>query len=248
MDGGVRLPARVRRLLLPGRGRFTHVVPLGVSCRVTHQLRAYFGVGEAYPFDWWICPADGVARYLERPDPALVYGPGALAEMRGDDGAIEAIRSVAYDFRLFHEFPRVAASGAGPPPAVAPGWEAHAPVAAARHAERLARLLALDRPGNTLLFVRHRLGIAPDDPADPEPVVERLWRALCTRYRAADVVLALVNLRLRTSPARRVVAVDFDDPPGPPPDEWRGDAQAWAAALGSLGFRPPRRPRASASP
>jgi hypothetical protein len=235
MDDGVRLPAPFRRLLLPGRRRFTHVVPLGVSCRVTHQVRTYFGVGDAYPFDWWICPADGVARYLERPEPALVYGPGALAEMRGAHGEVETIRSVAYDFRLFHEFPRAAPPAAG---GVAPGWEAHTPIAAARHAERLARLLALDRPGNTILFVRHRHGIAREDPADPEPVVERLWRALCTRYRAADIVLALINLGLRTSPSRRVVAVDFDDPPGPPPDEWRGDARAWSAALGSLGFRP----------
>jgi hypothetical protein len=233
-----RVLAPLRDLTARLRGRSTHVVSLGLDCRVAHQARDFFGTTASQPFDWWISPLHGVASYLERPDPALIYGDGRLVELRGPGGELHAIASHAFGFRLFHEFPRerqVMADGTEVS-VVAPGWQQHVPAAAARHAERLARLRALDHPRSRIVFLRDRLGPDPDDRSDPRPAVDRLWRALRTRYRAADVTLVLLNLRIRETPSSRVVAVDFHDPPGEGPEAWKGDAARWSSAFASLGF------------
>lgn len=226
------------------RGRSAHVVPLGVGCRVTHQARAFFGGATSHPFDWWIAPLDGIARYLEHPDPALVYGDGRLTELRGAHGEVRAIVSAGFGFQLFHEFPRVPqAIAGGEIAAVADGWQQHVAAAAARHAEQLARLLALDHPRSRIVFLRDRLGPDPADASDPRPAVDRLWRVLCDRFRAAEISLVLLNLGLRDTPSRRVVAIDFEDPPGEGADAWKGETVRWAAAFASLGFvagAPPR--------
>jgi hypothetical protein len=225
--------------------RFTQVVPLGVSCRVTYQVRTFFGSTEAYPFDWWISPAEGLARYLERPDPDLIYKNGGLEEMRGAQGEVAAIRSTEFGFQLFHEFPRHRERLPGREEevsVVSPGWQGYVAASAARHAGRLARLRSLDRVGNRILFVRHRLDIPYDNPADPGPAVERLWRALCGQYREARIALLLVNFRIPETPSRRVLAIDFDDPQGPLPEAWRGETERWAAAFSSLGLTSPGPP------
>ena len=155
---------------------FTHVVPLGISCRVTYQVRVCFRSWKVYPFDWWISPLAGLSRYLAAPAVGKLYDSAALEEIN-TDGEISAIRSTEYGFRLFHEFPR--RPGANALATVAPGWRDHIAVAATRHEERLRRLQLLDRPGNRILFVRHRFRSEADvaDGEDPRRCRRSLGRA-----------------------------------------------------------------------
>jgi hypothetical protein len=213
--------------------RFSHVVPLGASCRVTWQLRTFFRDGRAYPFDWWASTVDGLAAYLSVMDPARIYGDGGLEELVVD-GRVTTIRSREFGFQLFHEFPRHRdVSGAS---AVSPGWEAHVAAAAQRHTHRLERLRGLDRTGNRILFVRHKYAYEPGPAGDPAASVARLLAALEAGWSRARFTLLLINFPEGYTPPAGVLSVRFDDPPGPAPEEWRGDGERWEAAFRSLGL------------
>ncbi len=234
-----------RQLLDRRRGTFSHVVPLGLSCRVTYQVRLYFGSATAYPFDWWLSPLDGLTRYLADPHPDRIYAPEALAE-KVVDGWVKTIVAPEFGFELFHEFPR--RKEAPPMRVVAPDWREHIAVARSRHVHLLERLLSLDRRGNRILFVRHRSGVESVDP-DARQAVERLWQTLLTLWPSADIHLLLVNLPPFELPDERILRVDFDDPPGPPPEAWRGDPERWSASFASAGIAaPPRRTPAERAP
>ncbi len=230
--------------------RFSHVVPLGLSCRVTYQVRRYFRSASAYPFDWWISPLAGLASYLADPDPERIYGEKALAE-RTLDGAVSTIYVPELGFELFHEFPRCRAAGdPGQVAPVAPGWREHVAAARAKHTQRLERLLGLDRAGNRVLFVRHKLDLEPAS-GDPGRAIAALQEALAARFAAAQVHLLLVNVPAPVELGPRSQSLSFEDPPGPPPEAWRGEESRWAAAFAAAGFRPCRSfgaPRAACGP
>jgi hypothetical protein len=221
---------------------FTHVVSLGLSCRVTYQMRLHFRSAASFPFDWWISPIRGLANYLEDPDPDRIFAPGQLRE-RIDDGFPSTIVSREFGFQLFHEFPR---HKAAPPAAVvSPGWQAHVGEVRERHERRMARLMQTDQPGSRVLFVRHQLG--PEIAADAAfAAVDELWRALVTRFKHAQVHLLLVNLPPVDAPSPRVTQLQFEDPAGPPPESWRGDAARWRAALEGAGIGPAHKGKALA--
>jgi hypothetical protein len=230
---------------------FTHVVPLGLSCRVTYQVRVCFRSWKVYPFDWWITPLDGLSRYLAEPEIGRLYDPDSLAEVL-TDGEVSSIRSTVYGFRLFHEFPR--RPGAKELPAVAPGWRAHIAAAAARHEERLRRLLRLDRQGNRILFVRHQCGTVPGvrNGEDAGPAAAALWEVLRRRWPEADIRLLLVNFSPLGSLPEGVLRLDFEELPGPSGQSWRGDEDQWRSSFASLGLavrpRPHLRLRRSPGP
>jgi hypothetical protein len=219
----------------PPSGIFvTHVVPLGLSCRVTYQVRTYFRSNAAYPFDWWNTSMKGITRYLENPDPDRIFTEDGLVE-QFEDGWIYSIVSRAFGFQLFHEFPRQKEARAIR--VVSPNWRDHIPSARAKHQLRLHHLLDLDRPGNTILFVRHKLDTF-DGGKNFQAEVEELWQTLTDRWRHAEIRLLLINVPLFALPYRYVQRLEFDDPPGPPPESWRGDEERWASAFRSLGLMP----------
>jgi hypothetical protein len=221
---------------------FTHVVPLGLSCRVTYQVRVCFGSWKVYPFDWWITPLAGLSRYLAAPDVGKLYASASLEEVF-TNGEVSAIRSTAYGFRLFHEFPR--RPGANALPGVAPGWRDHIAAAAARHEERLDHLLRLNRPGNRVLFVRHQCGTLPgvQSGEDAGAAVAALWEALRSNWQDADIRLLLVNFAPVGSLPEGVLRLDFEELPGPPRESWRGDEKQWRSGFASLGLAVRPRPR-----
>lgn len=226
------------RLSLAGRKApgLTHVIPLGVSCRVTHQVRVFFGTGIAYPFDWWISPVAGLTRYLVNPDPAQVYGEGCLEE-RFEDGLVVAIRSKHFGAEMFHEFPRIQVSSRGRRVStVAPGWQEHAARAQEKHSARLQRLLALDDRSNRLLFVRHKFAADPAAVAPTQDIAD-LWAVLHSRWPSARVDLLLVNVPVQGRLPRGVRSVVIDDLPGPTPEEWQGDHQHWRTAFAGQDLR-----------
>lgn len=214
--------------------RFTHVVALGVSCRVTYQLRTYFRSGVSYPFDWWISPFDGLTRYVESLDPDRIFRAEALVEQVAD-GHVREIVSREFGISLFHDFPRVAVGA--PTRVVSPDWRDHLDAARALHRRRLDRILALDDPDNRILFVRHR----PDDALDvrgTQATVDALWAALVRRWQRARVGLLLVNFPDVARPDDDVMTATIGEEPGPGTEAWRGDDRAWASALAALGIAP----------
>ncbi len=224
--------------------RPTHVVPLGLSCRVAYQVRTYFGSTTAYPFDWWLTPIDGLTSYLSNPDPERVYGREELAELVVD-GQVASVVAPRFGFQLYHEFPR---QDVGlPTPVVAPNWREHVAQARARHMQRLERLLALDRRGHRVLFVRDRLDVDGGGTQAPSASVASLWRTLSRRWSRAKIALLLVNVPETPAlvlPRRCAVRrADFEDRPGTPPEAWRGDSTRWAGAFAAAGYP---RPDASA--
>lgn len=220
----------IRRLLASqSPSRPTHVVPLGLSCRVSHQVRTYFGGKKAYPFDWWLTPIDGLTRYLSDPDPDRVYGTGALDELVVD-GHVTSIVAPEFGFQLFHEFPR---QDVGlPTRVVAAGWRDHIPKARALHVRRLDRLLALDRPGRRILFVRDRLNIDGSGGDTAAESVAMLWSSLSSRWRRAEIELLVVNVpcAVRT-PQPGVRWADFEDAREDTTEGWHGNSAGWARAF-----------------
>lgn len=232
---------------------FTHIVPLGANCRLAYQVRTYFATWKVYPFDWWISPLDGLRRYLADPDPGRLFAAGALEEMTVQ-GRAAAIRSREYGFQLFHEFPRRPdPSGAT---AVKAGWQSHVAAAAKKHRRLLERLLGLNRRGNVILFVRHLFENNPEAEGwrDPSPAIASLWEVLLSRWGQAEPWLLLINIPAARPPADRVLILNFDDPPGMPPDSWKGETWLWQTAFASLDLtlrprfsfrlgRPPQTPK-----
>lgn len=224
----MRLPD-FRRLFAFDRA-FTHVIPLGVSCRVTHQVRLCFGSATAWPFDWWITPLGALIRYLGDPAPERIYSDGCLEE-RVEDGQVVAIRSRQFGMELFHEFPRMRIEAAQRVVSVvAPGWREHVDAAARKHRGRLERLLALNERRNRLLFVRHKVDADSLIPA-PSAEIDALWGLLRSRWSHARVDLLLVNVPVNGPLPRDVRSVVIDDRPGPPGEEWQGDHAVWRAAF-----------------
>jgi len=218
------------------RPAYTHVVPLGLSCRVTHHVRRYFGIGIAYPFDWWISPLPGLASYLADPDPDRIYAPGCLEEMHVD-GRAAAIRNVEFGIELYHEFPRTRVCVEGREVSVvAPDWRDYVAAARQKHAARLKRLLAIDRPGNRILFVRNKYDADGVGRANARELAA-LTEQLRARWPAADVELLLVNVPVQGRLPRGVRSVTFQDLPGPPPDEWHGSSELWRAAFSAQRLR-----------
>ncbi len=213
---------------------FSHVVPLGLSCRVTYQVRTYFRTRTSHPFDWWVTSLDGIARYLSVLDPDRIYRADALCELIAD-GWISTIASREFGVQLFHEFPR--RKEAPPIRVVSPDWREGIAAAREAHVAKLERLISLARPGNRILFVRDRLA-AMEDTSRTQGAVAALWGALRRRWGVADITLLLLNLPPFEPPCDRVLRADFDDPPGPPPESWRGEDGRWASAFAALGFAP----------
>jgi hypothetical protein len=215
------------------------VVPIGLSCRVSYQVRTYFRTQRAFPFDWWVTPIDGLTRYLADPNPHRVYAAGALEEIVVD-GHVTSVVAPEFGFQLFHEFPR---QDVGlPTRVVAPGWRDHIPQQRALHAQRLDRLLALDRPGRRILFVRDRLDVDGRGTETAADSVAALWSTLSSRWSRAAIELLLVNVPCDArAPQPGVRWVDFEDVRGETSEGWRGDTTGWTRAFASREAPAPER-------
>jgi hypothetical protein len=235
-----RILRSIRRLLGPdSSSRPTHVVPIGLSCRVSYQVRSYFGRQIAYPFDWWVTPIDGLTRYLSDPDPDRVYGAGALEEIVVD-GHVTSVVAPEFGFQLYHDFPR---HDVGlPTKVVAPDWRDHIGKQRAFHAGRLGRLLALDRPDRRILFVRDRLDVDGESTEPAAESVAKLWSTLSNRWGRAEIELLLVNVPVDVRmPERCVRWANFEDVREDTPEGWRGNSAGWARAFAAREAQPAAR-------
>jgi hypothetical protein len=220
----------IRRLFQSdSASRPTNIVPIGLSCRVSYQVREHFGSMIAYPFDWWLTPIDGLTRYLSDPNPDRVYGAGALHELV-EDGHVTTIVAPEFGFQLYHEFPR---QDVGlPARVIAPDWRDHVATQRSRHAGRLGRLLALNRPGRRILFVRDRLDVDGKGADTGAESVAKLWDTLTSHWGRAEIQLLLVNVPCAERSAEPGVRwADFEDVRGETGEGWHGNSTGWARAL-----------------
>ena len=45
--------------------QYQKIVSLGSNCEITWNIRSYFGIEEAYPFDWWMTPYHSLLKILD---------------------------------------------------------------------------------------------------------------------------------------------------------------------------------------
>ena len=196
---------------------FRHVVPLGSRCRTTHNLRLHFGVTDGDPFDWYILPLAGLVTMLEEGlDSARVYEPAQLVSTRDAEGRLHSVRNRRLGILHHHDFPR------GEGDVLLPGWEEHVEKAAQRFTYLSGRLRTHAAEGE-VLFVRERH--KADDPAQLLRL-KALLAALCPSF-----TLLAVNYAEGTVP-EGVEAIQVAEEEG---RGWRGDPEAWGAALGGTG-------------
>lgn len=207
--------------------RVTHIVSLGMHCRVTYQLQRFFDFDFNFPFDWWITKPRGILRALDPDfDP---YEPSQLSE-RIQNGALLYIEATDRSIMFYHDFPRDKNRSDTP---VVAEWRQHIEPARSRFLRRRERLYSIDLPSNKLLFVRH----GPDAPDEQKALIAGLNQ----RFTAAKVDLLFIN-PVEASSDPTAMTIQFDESEGP---TWRGTRAEWDAALGSLGIEidNPDRPR-----
>lgn len=203
-------------------GQVDHIVSLGSACETAYNLRRHFGFATAYPFDWWISPTAGVAGFIRDGDAAALYREDDLQP----SAHARSIVNARYGIRLHHEFPRDRHAPGQP---VIADWTRHLAAPRARTEHLTGRLFGLASAGRSLVFVR---SFGPRD--TNTQAVEALLAALEDRFGPARIGVVLVNYEGRVPAGRPVTRLAVARAAG---SDWRGDAAAWDAALGTLGLR-----------
>ncbi len=166
-------------------------------------------------------------------DPARIYSAQGLREVIEDGRAI-ALESVEFGVQPFHEFARHRQDGVS---VIRPGWQEQVAAAGERHAARLERLLALDRPGRRVLFVRHRFD-ADRARAPEQAAIDALARALERQFSRCEHQLLLIGLQgLRPARSAGVLSLEIDDLPAAAPEEWQGADAGWDRGFRALRIR-----------
>lgn len=204
--------------------QFTHVVPLGGNCRLTHNVRRHFDHAESYPADWWITPLPGLVAALEaRFDPGLLYDPAALERVADPQGRHRYVRHRALGLLYVHDFPDMPRSVSEPV-----DWDAHRQRPLGRLGHVAPKLLALNAPENTILFVRYCLSRTDEVVADTRADLDRLRAVLMRLFDRAAVSLLLLSPSDRFDGCRTLPLND-------PSADWVGDFDLWTAALATTG-------------
>lgn len=203
-------------------GLVDHIVSLGSACETAYNLRRHFGFATAYPFDWWISQTAGVARFIREADAAALYRESELQPSANARSIVNA----RYGIRLHHEFPRDRQVRGQP---VIAGWARHLAAPQARTAHLIRRLSGLAAAGQRIVFVR---SFGPRDTNAAAAL--SLLAALEDRFAPARIGVVLVNHEGRLPAGPPVHRLAVARVAG---SDWRGDAGAWDAALGTLGLR-----------
>jgi hypothetical protein len=81
------------------------VFSLGPNCRNAWNLRSHFGVGRAYPFDWWITPARAMLHMIEPGFAFRVTADQLVITPVAEDGG-NSIYNRDLNILHHHDFPR----------------------------------------------------------------------------------------------------------------------------------------------
>ncbi len=127
----------------------TQIISLGPKCAVAHNVRRFFDIGTAMPFDWWITPPGSIARILSDRDVGKIYDPQQL--FLNHHPVHPSVVHRDYGIMLHHEFPRHKTEANQP---VVADFIDHIEVPKTRTEYLFKRFLALNRPAERILFVR----------------------------------------------------------------------------------------------
>ena len=186
---------------------------------MTRRLRAHYGTVTAYPFDWWITPIGGAARFLDDWDVEALYRPARLALDWGWP-LKSYVKHRDYGITLAHEFPLDAREW------VKSGWRGLTAAPKSRTTALMKRFSLLSRPSRRVLFVRE---LAPGE--ERADACAALRTAVLARARPPVAAFVLVS---RTGfEADGWISLKIDDRSA----GWAGDPDLWDPALNSLGFQ-----------
>ncbi len=221
------------------------VFSLGCFCRTAWNLRAHFGVQQAYPFDWWITPARAMLRMME---PGFRFGIAAedLTLVPPGQANEDSVYAHRLNILFHHDFPRGQDGRVLP---ITPEAVARVNAKYATRFGRLHRDLAAARAPLAVIGQPH-----PGWPADPalRPCTEaalngpiepaELVRAVRERLGARLRVLVIGFGNERTEEVEGGLVVIRPKPagrqrtPGVPP--WAEPAAVFRAGFAALGAEP----------
>ncbi len=215
-------------------GAYDHIISLGHSCRLSHNLRRTFGITRAQPFDWWMTPLAALAAFLKDPSIERLYAPELLrpAPPPGGEGVM-TIENVHYDIQLFHDFPREPKSLS-----VVDDWREHLPAARDRTRYLLDRMLGLPQ-GERVLFVRHIRRKELAERSDHFlPLADEIQVILHGLFPRHEFDLLFIDPPADVQ-SRNVFSLQIRDPANKP---WDGTPALWSEKLLGAGIRWTGRP------
>ncbi len=84
------------------RGQYNNIISLGSNCAPAQAIRRHFGVGKAYPFDWWISSLDELIKVIEC-EFSRMFEPAEIEIYHASDWGV---RSARYGISYHHDFTR----------------------------------------------------------------------------------------------------------------------------------------------
>ncbi len=198
---------------------YDEIVGLGNHCRVAYNLRRTFGIARAFPFDWWITPAEALTAFLADPSLEKLYDPRRMAPVMREE-KIFAIDNVHYGIQLQHEFPRCKNGS------VVADWPAHIGQARARTEFLWKRLLAT--PAERRILFVHWFADAERRmlKRNGRPTVEAIQAGLGRLFPRTPFELLLVD------PPEWIEAPGVSSlQVGDRGRGWRGTPELWTRAL-----------------
>jgi hypothetical protein len=150
----------------------THIISLGADCTISHNIRRYFGVDSAYPFDWWVTPHHSLELFLLKPDVDYLFDVKFLRLINGGDSITNSEIGIMYH----HDFHR------GEDNLICGDIEYQIENIKNKYRYLIERFLCLNNAGNNILFLRS--GFEPDEFSK-----ERLVGLLAARFPSASFCL-----------------------------------------------------------
>ncbi len=197
----------------------TDLVSLGYNCRTTRRVRDHFQYESAFPFDWWVTPLKGAARFLSDWDVERLFDPDQLAEERAGE-SIAYVHHRRYGIKLQHDFPIKDGR-------VVLGWREHIDSAKSRTRHLMAKLDCLDDPARRILFYRE---LSPLERPEPT-LLKALRKQAAARAQRAHHAFLLISPQGVAAEGWMPLRINDPDPA-----PWSGNPQIWNDALASLGF------------
>jgi hypothetical protein len=130
-------------------GLVTQVISLGPRCATAYNIRRYFNIRSAFPFDWWVTPEPGLIGVLRNPDVNFLYDPGELSLTESST----SVRHKTLGIIFHHEFPRDWGHASQP---VRADFRDHVETPRERTRYLLNKLYALNRSDQRIVFIVER--------------------------------------------------------------------------------------------